>query len=83
MKTIWRVSGYLFRYRNMFWGTILLAIGSTVFGIAVPMGYTSGTIPAGITFMGLPFSEPVLIKLGYAYEQATQHRIPPASTPPL
>ena len=37
MKTIWRVSGYLFRYRNMFWGTILLAIGSTVFGIAVPM----------------------------------------------
>ena len=51
--------------------------------IAVPMGYTSGTIPAGITFMGLPFSEPVLIKLGYAYEQATQHRIPPASTPPL
>ena len=51
--------------------------------IAVPMGYTSGTIPAGLTFMGLPFSEPALFKLGYAYEQATKHRRPPLTTPAL
>jgi Asp-tRNA(Asn)/Glu-tRNA(Gln) amidotransferase A subunit family amidase len=51
--------------------------------ITVPMGFTSDDIPAGIAFMGLPFSEPTLIKLGYAYEQATHHRKPPASTPPL
>jgi amidase len=51
--------------------------------ITVPMGTSDGSIPAGITFMGLPFSEPTLIRLGYAYEQATRHRRPPATTPPL
>jgi Asp-tRNA(Asn)/Glu-tRNA(Gln) amidotransferase A subunit family amidase len=51
--------------------------------IQVPMGYTRGTLPAGITFFGRAWSEPTLIKLAYAYEQATHHRRPPASTPPL
>lgn len=51
--------------------------------ITVPMGYSDGAIPAGITFMGLPFSEPTLIRLGFAYEQATLHRRPPATTPAL
>ncbi len=37
MKTIWRVSGYLFRYKIMFWGTIALAIGSTFSFILVPL----------------------------------------------
>ncbi|EDY85059.1 ABC transporter, ATP-binding protein [Verrucomicrobiia bacterium DG1235] len=36
MKTIWRVSTYLFRYKWMFWGTIALAIGSTLFYLVVP-----------------------------------------------
>jgi Asp-tRNA(Asn)/Glu-tRNA(Gln) amidotransferase A subunit family amidase len=51
--------------------------------ITVPMGYSDGKIPAGLTLMGLPYSEPTLIKLGYAYEQATHHRKPPSSTPAL
>lgn len=51
--------------------------------ITVPMGYSDGKIPAGITFMGLPYSEPTLFKLGYAYEQATRHRRPPETTPAL
>jgi Asp-tRNA(Asn)/Glu-tRNA(Gln) amidotransferase A subunit family amidase len=51
--------------------------------ITVPIGYSSGTIPAGLSFMGMPYSEPTLLKLAYAYEQATKHRQPPASTPPL
>ena len=51
--------------------------------ITVPMGFTSDKIPAGLCFMGLPYSEPTLIKFAYAYEQATHHRKPPASTPPL
>ena len=52
--------------------------------IQVPMGYTrGGRLPAGITFFGRAWSEPVLIRLAYAYEQATRHRRPPASTPPL
>ncbi len=36
MKTIWRVSGYLFRYKAMFWSTIGLAIGSTLFFMIIP-----------------------------------------------
>jgi ATP-binding cassette, subfamily B, bacterial len=36
MKTIWRVSGYLFRYKGMFALTLALAIGSTLFLVAVP-----------------------------------------------
>jgi amidase len=51
--------------------------------ITVPMGFTSDDIPAGVAFLGLPYSEPTLIKLAYAYEQATHHRKPPATTPPL
>lgn len=49
----------------------------------VPMGYTYDNLPAGLQFFGRPYSEPTLIKLCYAYEQATHHRVPPASTPPL
>ena len=51
--------------------------------ITVPMGYTRGTLPAGMTIFGRAWSEPALIRLAYGYEQATQHRIPPASVPPL
>jgi amidase len=51
--------------------------------ITVNMGFSSDGIPAGLAFLGLPYSEPTLIKLAYAYEQATHHRKPPASTPPL
>ena len=39
--------------------------------------------PQTITFTGPAFSEPRLIALGYAFEQATLHRVPPASTPAL
>lgn len=50
----------------------------------VPMGFTrGGTLPAGITFFGRAWSEPTLIRLAYAYEQATHHRRPPATVPPL
>jgi amidase len=51
-------------------------------GITVPMGFTNGSLPAGVTFVGRLFSEPVLIKFAYAYEQATRHR-PPERFPAL
>ena len=51
--------------------------------ISVPMGYTRGVLPAGMTILGRAWSEPTLIRFAYAYEQATFHRRPPASTPPL
>lgn len=43
----------------------------------VPMGFTSGNLPAGLQFLGRAFDEATLIKLVYAYEQATLHRKPP------
>ncbi|MFL5614217.1 MAG: amidase family protein [Gemmatimonadaceae bacterium] len=51
--------------------------------ITVPMGYTRGTLPAGMTFFGRAWSEPLLIRLAYGYEQSTHHRHPPSTTPPL
>jgi amidase len=52
--------------------------------ITVPMDYTrGGTLPAGLQFFGRPWSEATLIRLAYAYEQATHHRHPPAATPSL
>ena len=51
--------------------------------ITVPMGFVRGTLPVGLQVFGRAWSEPTLIKIVYAYEQATRHRRPPASTPPL
>jgi Asp-tRNA(Asn)/Glu-tRNA(Gln) amidotransferase A subunit family amidase len=51
--------------------------------INVPMGYTRGTLPIGMTIFGRAWSEATLIKFAYAYEQATRHRHAPASAPPL
>jgi amidase len=52
--------------------------------ITVPMGFTrGGTLPAGLQFFGRPWSEATLLRLAYAYEQATHHRRAPSSTPPL
>jgi Asp-tRNA(Asn)/Glu-tRNA(Gln) amidotransferase A subunit family amidase len=46
--------------------------------ITVPMGFTRGdTLPAGLQFFGRPWDEATLIRLAYAYEQATRHRRPP------
>jgi Asp-tRNA(Asn)/Glu-tRNA(Gln) amidotransferase A subunit family amidase len=51
--------------------------------INVPMGYTRGSLPAGLTFFGRAWAESTLIRLAYSYEQATRWRRAPASTPPL
>ena len=44
--------------------------------VTVPMGFVQG-LPVGISFFAGAYSEPTLIKLAYAYEQATQHRKAP------
>ncbi|QJW88659.1 amidase [Spirosoma taeanense] len=43
----------------------------------VPMGFTTGNLPAGLQFLGRLFDEPTLIRLTYAYEQGTHHRVAP------
>jgi amidase len=44
--------------------------------VTVPMGQVRG-LPVGLSFVGRPWSESTLIKLAYAYEQATKLRRPP------
>lgn len=52
--------------------------------LVMPAGYTrKENGPIAIEFLGRPFSEPTLFRLGYAYEKAARVRKPPASTPPL
>ncbi len=50
--------------------------------ISVPMGFVSG-LPTGVSFFGRAWSEPVLIRIAYAFEQATRHRAPPTFAPTL
>jgi len=48
--------------------------------ITVPAGFDFG-LPVGISFFGRAWSEPALIRIAYAYEQATRHRRPPRFLP--
>jgi amidase len=52
-------------------------------GFTPPAGPVINPAPFGVTFTGRAFSEPTLIALAFAYEQATKLRQPPASAPPL
>jgi amidase len=63
-------------------GTAGAAAPSTVTSVAgyphitVPAGFFHG-LPVGVSFFGRAWSEPTLITLAYAYEQATKRRHPP------
>lgn len=76
----------------------ILLSGNNQAGTAAKAGYPSVSVPGGflpaadpvvnpfpstVTFTGPAFSEPRLIALAYAFEQATHHRVAPASTPAL
>jgi len=52
-------------------------------GFLPPVDPIVNPFPSGVTFSGPAFSEPTLIALAYAFEQATHYRVPPASVPPL
>tara|TARA_B110000263_G_scaffold875_1_gene715 strand:+ start:172 stop:1656 length:1485 start_codon:yes stop_codon:yes gene_type:complete len=49
----------------------------------VPMGYTYEDLPSGLQIVGRPWTETTLIEIAYAFEQATNHRHPPSTVPPL
>ncbi|WP_273454891.1 amidase family protein [Nevskia ramosa] len=51
--------------------------------LVVPMGFVDPGLPMGMQFFGRPWSEATLFEIGYGYEQATHHRVPPPTTPPL
>ena len=48
---------------------------------AFPAGFEAKPIPYGVSFSGLACSEPRLIELAYAFEQATKRRVPPPVFP--
>lgn len=51
--------------------------------ITVPMGFVHDDLPVGLQLTGDAFSEPVLIRLAYAFEQSTRHRKPPPAAPAI
>lgn len=61
------------------WGNVFLTTPAAISGyphITVPAG-TVYDLPVGISFYGSPYSEPTLIGIGYAFEQAAKARIKP------
>ncbi|NLY54060.1 MAG: amidase [Firmicutes bacterium] len=58
------------------WGASLAAKAGYP-SICVPAGYLPNGSPMGVTFVASAFEEPLLIKLAYAFEQATRKRRPP------
>lgn len=67
----------------------VLSHGTGFPAVTFPGGFSSPTatatigVPVGAELLGLDYSEPRLLSLAYAFEQAAMVRKPPVSTPPL
>ena len=71
-------------YETMTFATnTIIASQSLCSAVSIPAGFTDDGLPVGLELLGRPFDEPTLLELGYSFEQATDHRQPPETTPPL
>jgi amidase len=76
-------AAWLIDYINGDHGTVGSSSAAAVAGypnITVPAGYVYG-LPVGISFFSSAFQEPKLLKIAYAFEQATKIRNPPKFLP--
>jgi Asp-tRNA(Asn)/Glu-tRNA(Gln) amidotransferase A subunit family amidase len=51
--------------------------------LSAPAGFTNDGLPVGVELLGRRFDDARLVALAFAFEQATHHRKPPRTTPPL
>jgi len=58
-----------------------LSASSGLPALSVPAGFTDDGLPIGVEFLGRPWSESELLKIGYGWEQAARLRRTPFSTP--
>jgi hypothetical protein len=49
----------------------------------MPAGFTDDGVPVGVELLGGPWSEPQLLAIAFAYEQAAHPRVPPPGLPAL
>ena len=63
--------------------TVIVPFGFLEFAGDPPMpdGFDAKARPFGVSFTGMACSEPRLIELAYAFEQATMRRVPPPGMP--
>jgi Asp-tRNA(Asn)/Glu-tRNA(Gln) amidotransferase A subunit family amidase len=61
----------------------LIAAQTWMPSICLPAGFSPTGIPVGLEMIVLPYHEPDLFRLGYAFEQIVPRRRPPAATPPI
>lgn len=72
------------KYETMTFATnTIIASQSLCSAASIPAGFTDDGLPVGIEIVAKPFDEPTLVKLGYSFERATEHRRSPETAPPL
>lgn len=52
-------------------------------GLSMPAGFTDSGLPVGVELLGIPYSEPTLLKLAAGYDNVSTTRQPPETAPPL
>ena len=57
--------------------TVIVPFGTVPNSVGMPAGFNAKPSPYGVAFTGGACSEPRLIEIAYAFEQATKRRVPP------